>query len=136
MSSAVWELQKALHAGLLANAALVDAIGGPRVWDHVPRGAVFPYVTIGASTNLDWSTGTDTGCEHILTVHVWSTTPGRKEAETIANAIRQTLHDQPLTLAGYRLVNFRHELTETRRTAETELYHAIVRFRAVTEPTA
>lgn len=134
MPSAVWELQKALHSTLVADSAVLTALGAARIWDHVPRGASFPYVAIGASTDRDWSTGSDNGTEHIITLHVWSRAPGRNETENIAAAIRLALHDQPLTLDGHRLVNIRHELTETRRDLEGEHYHGILRFRAVTEP--
>jgi hypothetical protein len=134
MSSASWSLQKAIHQTLTANAAVLAQLGGPHVWDHVPRGAAFPYVTIASTTDRDWSTGTDTGSEHVLTLHVWSKAAGRDQAETIAAELKQVLHDQPLTLDGHRLVNLRHELTDTRRDADGELYHGVVRLRAVTEP--
>ncbi len=134
MPSASWSLQKAVHTVLTTDTAVLTQLGGPRVWDHVPRGAPFPYVTIGATTDRDWSTGTEHGDEHILTLHVWSKGAGRKEAESIADQLRLVLHDQPLTLDGYRLVNIRHEFSDTRRDADNELYHGVVRLRAVTEP--
>lgn len=134
MPNASWSLQKAIHQVLTANAAVLSQLGGPHVWDHVPRGAGFPYVTIGATTERDWSTGSDTGGEHVLTLHVWSKAAGRREAESIAGELRSALHDQPLALDGYRLVNLRHELTDTRRDPGNELYHGVVRLRAVTEP--
>lgn len=133
MSSASWALQKAVHHKLTTSAGVLSQLGGPHVWDHVPRGASYPYVTMGASTERDWSTGSDGGGEHILTLHVWSKAAGRHEAETIARELRAALHDQALTLDGYTLVNLRHELTDTRRDAEHELYHGVVRLRAVTE---
>ena len=134
MASATWSLQKSIHQVLTLDAAILALLGGPNVWDHVPRGATFPYVTIGATTDRDWSTGTEPGDEHILTLHVWSKGAGRKETETIAENLRHALHDQPLTLEGHRLVNLRHEFSETRRDVESELFHGVVRLRAVTEP--
>jgi hypothetical protein len=134
MPSALWELQKALHAKLTADTQILSAIGAPRIWDHVPRGSSFPYVTIGATSDRDWSTGSEEGTEHIVTFHVWSRAPGRKETENIAASLRRSLHDQPLSLDGYHLVNIRHELTEIRRDTDGELYHGVLRFRATTEP--
>ena len=49
-------------------------------------------------------------------------------------AVRTALHDQPLTLAGHRLINLRHELSEARRDPDGDTIHGIARFRAVTEP--
>lgn len=134
MASATWMLQKAIHQSLTANASVLAALGGPRVWDHVPRGASAPYVTIGATSERDWSTGSEAGAEHILTLHVWSKAAGRREAETIADELRSALHDQSLTLDGFHLVNLRHELTDTRRDPDNEMFHGVVRLRAVTEP--
>lgn len=134
MASASWALQAALHAALTGHADVTALLGGPHVWDHVPRGAAFPYVTFGVTTERDWSTGGEPGAEHILTLHVWSKAAGRRQAEAIAAALRGALHDQTMTLAGFRLVNLRHEASDIRRDAADEIFHGIVRLRAVTEP--
>lgn len=133
MASASWALQQAVHQALTADAALSALLGGPHVYDHVPRGQAYPYVTFGVTTERDWSTGSDDGGEHILTLHVWSGTAGRRQTDDIAEAMRGVLHDQPIALAGHRLVNLREELFEARRDVSDELYHGVVRFRAVTE---
>jgi len=46
----------------------------------------------------------------------------------------QALDDAPLALAGQRLVNLRFAVADVRREADGRTYHALVRFRAVTEP--
>lgn len=65
---------------------------------------------------------------------MWSRAAGRKEVRTILEAVRAVLHDAVLTLTGHRLVNLRHEFSDTRRDPDGETYHGIVRYRAVTEP--
>lgn len=134
MESASWSLQSAIHQHLTSHAGLTAMLGGAHVWDHVPRGAACPHITIGVSTERDWNTGGESGSEHILTLNVWSRAAGRREADDIAQIVRDALHDQALLLAGHRLINFRHELTEVRRDIRSELYRGVVRFRAVTEP--
>ncbi|MFO1169356.1 MAG: DUF3168 domain-containing protein [Hyphomicrobiaceae bacterium] len=129
-----WSLQKAVFAALAADAPLTGLIGASRIHDDAPQQAAFPYLTLGQSTARDWSTATDDGAEHVLTIHVWSRAAGKKEAHAIMRAVRQTLHDQPLTLEDHRLVNLRHELSEATRDTDGETVHGIVRFRAVTEP--
>ncbi len=129
-----WSLQKAVFAALAADASLTGLIGASRIHDDAPQQAAFPYLTLGQSTARDWSTATDDGAEHVLTIHVWSRAAGKKEAHAIMRAVRQTLHDQPLTLEDHRLVNLRHELSEATRDTDGETVHGIVRFRAVTEP--
>jgi glutathionyl-hydroquinone reductase len=46
----------------------------------------------------------------------------------------QALDDAPLAPAGHHLVNLRFALADIRREADGRTYHALVRFRAVTEP--
>lgn len=134
MPSAAWALQKAMYAALTANAAVTALLGGPHIYDDVPRGTDLPYLTFGLSTERDWSTGGEEGDEHIVTLHVWSQAAGRKETHEIIGAVRAALHDQLLTLADHRLVNLRHEFSDARREPDGETYHGIVRLRAVTEP--
>lgn len=134
MSSSAWSLQQAVFAALGADAALTALIGASRIYDDVPQGTPLPYLTFGQSTARDWSTGTEEGSEHVLTLHVWSQSKGKKQAHEIMNAVRAVLHDQPLTLAGHRLVNLRHEFSESRREPDGDTIHGITRFRAVTEP--
>lgn len=134
MASAGFELQKAVHAALSSDPTLTGLLGGTQVYDDVPRGAAFPYVTFGQTTERDWSTGSDEGSEHLVTLHVWSRAHGRKETDLIAGAMKNVLHGAALTLAGFRLVNLRHEFSDAMRDPDGETFHGIVRYRAVTEP--
>ena len=134
MPSASWSLQQAVFATLAADAPLSALLGEDRILDDVPQGTLPPYVTFGPITARDWSTSTETGTEHVLTLHVWSSGHGKKEAHAMIAAIVAALHDQPLTLTGHRLINLRHELSEVRRYGDGHTVHATVRFRAVTEP--
>jgi hypothetical protein len=134
MPSAAWELQKAVYGALVDDSGVLALLGGPRVYDDVPRGAAFPYLTFGPGVARDWSTGTEAGTEHLLTLRVWSRAGGEREVHQILDAIRAALHDAALAPAGHRLVNLRHEASETQRDADGETYLGSARFRAVTEP--
>ena len=127
-------LRAAVHDALCADGPLVFVLGGPKVYDEPPRAAAFPYVTLGEARIADFSTGTEPGEEHQLTLHAWSRQGGHKEAHSIAGALLQALDDAPLTLADHRLVNFRFSVADVRRESDGRTYHALVRFRAVTEP--
>ncbi|MEO0809895.1 MAG: DUF3168 domain-containing protein [Pseudomonadota bacterium] len=133
METAGWALQRSIYAALIGDAALTTLLGGTHVYDHVPRGTDFPYITIGQTTERDWSSGNEEGSEHTLTLHIWSRAAGRKEVQTIMAAVRTRLHDQTLALAGYRLVNIRHEFSDLRRETDGETLRGLMRFRAVTE---
>lgn len=132
--SASWALQRSLYQALANSLDLVTLLGGVRIYDDAPQAASFPFITIGQSVVRDWSTGSEDGAEHSLTLHVWSRTGGKKEMQAIIEAIRAALHDQPLTLEDHYLVNLRHEFSEARLDPDGDTFHGIVRYRAVTEP--
>lgn len=134
MSNPGWDLQKAAYQALIADSALTALLGGAAVYDHVPQEAAFPFVVIDQMRINDWSTGTERGSEHVLMLHVWSRYDGKREAHEISDAIRLTLDDAELTLDDNHLVNLTHQFSDLKRDPDGETYHAVLRFRAVTEP--
>ncbi len=136
MASATWDLQQAIHAKLSVDATVLARLDGPRIFDDVPQGSAFPYVTLAAFTARDWASGTEPGTEISFTIHVWSRGAGHKQSHQIADAVREALHDASLTLSDHTLVNLRHESSDTRRERDGDTYRAILRFRAVLEPIA
>jgi len=131
---ASWALQRGVYQALAGSLDLTTLLGGVRVYDDAPQAAIYPFITLGQSVIRDWSTGTEDGAEHLLTLHVWSRAGGKKQVHDIIEAIKATLHDQPLTLVDHELVNLRHEFSEARPDPDGDTYHGIVRYRAVTEP--
>jgi hypothetical protein len=127
-------LRAAVHTALAADSQLVSVLGGPKIFDEPPKSVAFPYVTLGEARIADFSTGTENGEEHQLTLHAWSRQGGHKEVHAIAGALLQALDDAPLTLTDHQLINFRFAVADVRREADGRTYHALVRFRAVTEP--
>lgn len=135
-TSASWGLQKGIYETLKDNPAITGLLGGPNIYDDAPQNANYPYLTFGESIARDWSTGSDDGLEHILTLHVWSRAGGKKETHEIIEAIRQVLKNGSVPVDEHHLVNLRHEFSEARQDPDGETYHGIVRYRAVTEPLA
>ena len=133
MTSAALALQAAIVAALLADDDLA-ALVGDRIHDAPPRDAAFPYVSLGLMRATDWSTATEDGAEHEVTVHVWSRERGKRACHAIMAAIRGVLHDAPLTLDGHALVNLRCVDGEVRREADGITWRGALNFRAVTEP--
>jgi hypothetical protein len=127
-------LQSAIFGLISTNAELSLLLGGPRIYDDTPQAAPFPYVTFGSSIVREASTATEPGDEHFFTIHAWSRAQGRRELQAILDAVRRLLHDQSFTLIDHRLVNLRHQTSDTRRNADGETLHGVCRFRALTEP--
>ena len=133
-ASTGWSLQRGIYQALANSSELGALLGGTHIYDDPPQAASYPFITLGQSLVRDWSTGTEDGAEHLLTLHVWSRAGGKKQVHDIIEAIKSTLHDQPLTLVDHDLVNLRHEFSEARPDPDGDTYHGIVRYRAVTEP--
>lgn len=131
---ASWALQRGIYQALAGSSDLTARLGGARIYDDAPQSAAYPFITLGQSVIRDWSTGTEDGDEHDLTLHVWSRGGGKKEVLEIMEAVKGVLHDQPLTLQDHFLINVRHEFSEARLDPDGDTFHGIVRYRAVTEP--
>ena len=127
-------LQQAVFTALSGSTALVNYLGGAKIYDDIPEQTPFPYVTIGQSLMTDWSTATDTGREHLLRLHVWSRDAGGSEAQVITEEIIIVLHEAALVLQDNTLINMRFTGADMLRDPDGKTHHSILRFRAVTEP--
>ena len=135
MSAASWALQQAIFATLATDTAVMDAVGDPpRIFDAVPRGSAFPYIVIGDDRESDWSTATEPGSAHALTVHIWSRAAGRRETRLAAEAVIAALNGAALTIDRQTLIDLRWLESESTRENDGETVHAQLRFRAVMEP--
>ena len=132
--SANWQLQEAIYNALLADAGLINLLGGPKVYDLVPRQTKPPYITIGITEVTDWSTTTEEGREHLLTLHSWTVNQGRKQADEIETTIISVIKAASLLMPDHLLVNLAYEQSEIRRDPDGETLHGIIRYRVVTEP--
>ena len=136
MTAAATELQRAIVAGLEADAGLADLLGGPKVFDHTPADVAFPYVSFGRTSLFDWSTDTEPGSEHLFTIHGWSRHAVKREVFAIMERVRSLLHDVQLVVDGHRLVLLRQEFVEVRYEPGERVRHGLMRFRALLEPEA
>lgn len=133
MSAAANDLLQAIHAVLAGDPGLTALIGADGLRDRLVTGRPLPCLVIAELTSNDYSTATEPGEEHLLTLQVWSDGAGQRQAQTIAAIVRGLLQDAALPLATCALVNLRHVATKARREPKTRLFSAEMRFRAVTE---
>ncbi len=127
-------IQAALYSRLSTSNELTTLLGSDFIFDDVPKSQKPPYIVFAEAVHNDWSTGSEDGMEHSITLNIWSDQNGRKEVITIAQAIQDAFDNLPKQLDEHALVNFTHEFTEVAKDQETELFLAKVNFRAVTEP--
>lgn len=132
MSSAGLALQEAMRGALVADATLTALLGGAYVFDEVPRGAPPAFVEFTALDTRDWSTATEPGLEHFVSVVVRSNSRGRRQAQEISSAVEAVLDGAAFAVPGYRLVNLKLVFWSVMKNGQT--YGASLRFRAATEP--
>ncbi|MEQ1707274.1 MAG: DUF3168 domain-containing protein [Terricaulis sp.] len=130
--SADRDLVAAMRTAALADAS-VQALIGARFYDEPPPDAVFPYVTLARVENRAVDSSDVEAIEHAVTLHAWSRYGGRAEALDIIGALREALHDAPLTVTGRRLVLLFAQFADVFRSGDGQTTHAVLRLRALTE---
>lgn len=128
-------LLAALRARAGADAGVKAVLGDPaRLYDEPPADVVFPYATLGRMEHriLD-AAAAETTLEHGVTLHVWSRYGGKAEALEGVAALRQALHNAPLSVEGRRLVLLLVQFTDVFRSGDGRTTHGVLRLRAVTE---
>ncbi len=132
--TANWELQEALYGAFVGDANLTSLLGGSKIYDLAPRRTKPPYITIGMTQERDWSTSTEGGSEHVVTLHCWTENKGRKLADEILQSVKEIMASASLSMSNHGLVNLVYEFSEIRRDPDGETLHGLVRYRIVTEP--
>ena len=133
MSADLQRLQEAIHARLAADAGLGAVLGGAHVYDRPPQGAAMPYITFGATRTFDAGTSTEDAREHLMTLHVWSKTGGRKQCMDAIEAAGEALAGLPALSGSVRIVSLRRQADEIVYEPDLRAWHGVMRLRAVTE---
>lgn len=132
MTSPTLELQGAIVARLKAEAG-VTGIVGQRIYDPVPAGAVFPYVSMGPREELSDDAECITGIEATMQIDAWSRSGGFSEVSRAADAVRDAIHGYEFNLTTNALVLFEHRLTRIFRDPDGITSHAAMTFTALVE---
>ena len=101
MSSCEWELQKAVYAKLTGDAGLMNKVTG--VYDHVPQGAVFPYIALWEMHSKDRSNVSETLTQLRIKLAVYARERGSKTVFDIMAVVKTLLHQAALSVTGYTL---------------------------------
>lgn len=98
-----FSLQQSVYQTLSNDGTLSALIQG--VFDHVPQGSAYPFVTIGECVVRDFSNAEKQGTENRLSIHVFSRGQGRREASLIMERICTLLNNTALSVTGQALVS-------------------------------
>lgn len=113
-----WPLQQALYAALTADPA-VQALAGGRVLDaapHADEAGLSAHVLIGEETVEPWSTATDDGAAHVVTLSVAGPEQGFGALKRLAGAVSAAALG-PLAPSRGRIVDARFLGAKAQRTA-------------------
>jgi hypothetical protein len=132
MTNAVNALLAAVQQAVKADAALVAVLGPQGISDRTIRPQRFPALVVGSVEARDFSTSEAEGAEILMTLEAWSAV-SRREAEGLVAEFRRVADGLPEMLDGFRVVNFRHRRTTSRREVKAGLFVAEAGFRAVVE---
>lgn len=132
MTDPVLELQGAIVARLMADPAVTSLVGN-RVFDNVPAGVSYPYVSMGPSDALSDDVDCITGFDITFQVDAWSDAVGFPEVWRVADAVRRALLASDLSLTENALVTFDHRQTRVMRDRNGLTSHAAMTFTAFAE---
>jgi Protein of unknown function (DUF3168) len=121
----LYEAQRTIFATLANDATLRGLVTG--VFDAVPAGTAFPYITIGELSESDFATFDREGSEDTITLHIWSEYRGNTQQLRILDRINELLDGANLTMTGQTLVSIAYENGVT--VNEPELRHFVARYR-------
>jgi hypothetical protein len=134
-----WPLQQAILATLASDPGVVDVLGD-RVYDAAPQvsGALASQVhaTLGDEEARDWSTASDRGARHVVSITVHAPASGFAQAKRAAGAICDALLDVPLTLTRGHVVSVGFVDARTRRSQGDALRQIRLRFAVLAEDAA
>lgn len=135
-----WPLQEGVFQ-LLSNDAGVAALVGGRIYDAPPSldAETDPegiFVTIGDESARDWSTATDQGAAHLLTIAVHAPRRGFAEAKQAAGAISDAMLGGAVAISRGSVVLVRFIDARTRRAEGDAMRRIEMRFRVIAEDVA
>tara|TARA_X000001382_G_scaffold62661_1_gene43310 strand:- start:957 stop:1364 length:408 start_codon:yes stop_codon:yes gene_type:complete len=129
MALGLFALQSRIYATLNGDSNLTSTLGAS-IYDDVPQGSAYPFVSIGEEQSNEYGTMDLDGMDTALTIHVWSRYDGAKQTKDILDRIHTLLHDSSLSVTGFNLVNLRFEFSDIMRDPDGVTRHGVIRFRA------
>lgn len=134
-----WPLQQGLFA-LLCESPLCTKHFNGQIFDApLPFGAEAApdglYLIIGDEEVQDWSTATDAGAVHLISLNIHAPRRGFAEAKQAAADISDAILNGALTLERGRVINIRFVDAETHREESDQLRRIEMRFRITLEDT-
>jgi hypothetical protein len=126
----LFAIQSAVYAKLNASPLLAG-----KVFDFVPEGTDFPYVTVGEAADSPDNRLAERGWASLITVHVWTRAHGYSASLAMAREVFALLDHTPLNVSGFHHVATRYTSAQTLTDPEPpgDIRHVVVSFNIITE---
>lgn len=130
----------ALQGAFVVRIKALNTEAQSRVYDTVPRDtngnitATFPYVSLGEATVTYNGADCYDGSDSSFDIHVWSRAPGFPECKRIADAIRTEFNLAEFNITDHTLELLELERAQYLRDPDGITRHAVLTFRALTQP--
>lgn len=136
MNDALYSTQQAVSAVLNASTEVQSVLGAtPRIYDHAPPSAVFPYVVFGPVHVAPYDDKYGIGFETIVTLTIWSRYRGSKEVKDVFQALYDTLHRAVLSVSGQVFLSCEFHSADLTPDSDGLTYQGEVRFSIITQTT-
>ncbi|NVK33692.1 MAG: DUF3168 domain-containing protein [Rhodobacteraceae bacterium] len=127
-------LRSAIFERLKADSTLMDLLGEGGVYDHPPRNARFPNVSLESAGSRPLLEGEEAGLLHDLKLVVHSRQPSSDETHILAARITDLLMQPGFSLQDHHLVGLQITSVTTRLLRDGRSFKGELSLRAVTEP--
>lgn len=132
--SAASQLMQAIYAHLQGDSGFMVRLGAGVISDRLRERVSLPAVIFSEIDSRDFSTASENGEEHFLTLTIWGDGKSRKESQALAASVKHLLDDAALALgADQHLVTLRFLQERAGREKGKAEQSVSLRFRAVTE---
>jgi len=138
-ASQLWPVNIALVTAIEANGPLTALLATPGVFNTiVPPNSALPYCVLSFATELADNVHGQYGTTASQQIDIWgrnATELGSSQVLTIWGALYALLHEQPLTVTGFRVVIGTLSLIALTPDQDGETIHAISRYQVTSRQT-
>lgn len=135
MTWAPQETQKSIYTTLAQDSALQTLLGttpaAPKVFDSVPDGKQYPYITMQIKPLTNRDNESYDGVEINYQINVWHQggSQGDKTVQSIQNRIDELLHKQDICIIGWNVISHTRTLVDIADDPDGRTKHGIQTFK-------
>ena len=133
MADVIDAVRVAIMAKLKAELPAASGIAGVGIYDHAPQNMAMPAVTLDRVIDEPDDLLDEEVSRVTVTLTLWSTARGPREANHLRAGIRQTLHDATLALSEGESILCRYQRGDVTRDGDGVTYMGSVLIAALIE---